>query len=74
MAEINEKTVVDVPDPTKTDAIGKEKQESIIGETFGGGLMKNGIRIHPQPTSDPLDPLNWSTLQKFSIVAIVMVE
>jgi hypothetical protein len=35
-------------------------------------LEKDGIALHPQPTSDPLDPLNWSSLKKHSILAIVM--
>ncbi|KAJ5139870.1 Major facilitator superfamily domain general substrate transporter, partial [Penicillium atrosanguineum] len=35
---------------------------------------KNGIRLHPQPTSDPLDPLNWSSLQKHGILSIVMLK
>jgi hypothetical protein len=35
---------------------------------------KHGIRLHPQPTSDPLDPLNWSSLQKHGILSIVMLK
>ncbi|KAL4920520.1 major facilitator superfamily domain-containing protein [Aspergillus aurantiobrunneus] len=34
----------------------------------------NGIRVHPQPTADPLDPLNWSRLQKHTILGIVMFK
>lgn len=34
----------------------------------------NGIKVHPQPTSDPLDPLNWSKLQKNTILGIVMFK
>lgn len=30
--------------------------------------------VHPQPTSDPLDPLNWSRLQKHTILGIVMLK
>ncbi|KAK6381314.1 hypothetical protein LTS17_004371 [Exophiala oligosperma] len=37
-------------------------------------VMKDGIRLHPQPTSDPLDPLNWSSFQKHSILAIIMLK
>lgn len=33
---------------------------------------KHGMRLHPQPTNDPLDPLNWSKTRKHSILAIVM--
>ena len=35
-------------------------------------ITKDGIALHPQPTSDPLDPLNWSSLKKHIILAIVM--
>ncbi|KAF1991444.1 MFS transporter [Aulographum hederae CBS 113979] len=34
--------------------------------------MKDGFKLHPQPTSDPLDPLNWSSGRKHGILAIVM--
>ncbi|KAL2865160.1 putative MFS transporter [Aspergillus lucknowensis] len=34
----------------------------------------HGIRVHPQPTSDPLDPLNWTRLQKHTILGIVMFK
>ncbi|KAL4974747.1 major facilitator superfamily domain-containing protein [Aspergillus desertorum] len=37
-------------------------------------LERNGLRVHPQPTSDPLDPLNWSRLQKHTILGIVMLK
>ena len=33
---------------------------------------KHGMRLHPQPTNDTLDPLNWSKTKKHSILAIVM--
>ena len=35
-------------------------------------VLKDGIRLQPQPTSDPYDPLNWSSFQKNSLLAIVM--
>ncbi len=37
-------------------------------------VMRDGIRVHPQPTSDPLDPLNWSSFQKHSILAVIMLK
>ncbi|CEL03416.1 hypothetical protein ASPCAL04571 [Aspergillus calidoustus] len=37
-------------------------------------VEQDGIRVHPQPTSDPLDPLNWSRLQKNGILGIVMFK
>ena len=38
-----------------------------------GGLGES-TKVHPQPTTDPLDPLNWSTLQKHVILSIVMLK
>ncbi|KAF2460315.1 major facilitator superfamily transporter [Lineolata rhizophorae] len=48
------------------------------GEVLHGGaeelpvVLKDGMRLQPQPTSDPLDPLNWTSWRKNSILAIVM--
>ena len=35
-------------------------------------VSKDGVILHPQPTGDALDPLNWSAYKKHSILAIVM--
>lgn len=35
-------------------------------------VSKDGVILHPQPTGDALDPLNWSACKKHSILAIVM--
>lgn len=35
-------------------------------------LEHDGSTMHPQPTSDPLDPLNWSSIRKHGILAVVM--
>lgn len=35
-------------------------------------VSKGGVVLHPQPTADALDPLNWSAYKKHSILAIVM--
>lgn len=35
-------------------------------------ISKDGVRLHPQPTADLLDPLNWSSFRKHTILAIVM--
>lgn len=39
---------------------------------IGIGVSKDGLKLHPQPTTDPLDPLNWSWMKKHTILAIVM--
>ncbi len=35
-------------------------------------VVRDGMKLHPQPTADPLDPLNWSSAKKHTILAIVM--
>lgn len=37
-------------------------------------LNNHTTKTHPQPTSDPLDPLNWSRYQKNAILSIVMLK
>lgn len=52
-----------------------EKGTIILGEgrqSYDVGISKDGLKLHPQPTADPLDPLNWSWVRKHTILAIVM--
>lgn len=35
---------------------------------------RDGAGQHPQPTTDPLDPLNWSSFRKHTILGIVMLK
>lgn len=35
-------------------------------------VVRDGRTLHPQPTTDPLDPLNWPSMRKNTILAIVM--
>lgn len=57
------------------DGILKEKQEIDLGPSpVDNVVTKDGMRMHPQPTTDPLDPLNWSGVRKHSILAIVMFK
>jgi hypothetical protein len=70
-----EQIKVDLGSSQSTSAID-EKQSvpvelGIIRETT---REQNGTKIHPQPTSDPLDPLNWSRLEKHTILGIVMFK
>jgi hypothetical protein len=59
-----------------------EDQADVIPTSLENGIQltgdeavdKHGTRLHPQPTSDPLDPLNWSTFQKHGILSIVMLK
>lgn len=51
------------------DSLG-EKQEKHSRVADDTSVIRDGVRVHPQPTSDPLDPLNWSSLRKNSILFI----
>ncbi|KAB8225418.1 major facilitator superfamily domain-containing protein [Aspergillus novoparasiticus] len=51
-------------------AHGDEKRPPFPSES----VERDGVKIHPPPTSDPLDPLNWSRVQKHSILGIVMLK
>lgn len=51
-----------------------EKGSVDVDEGEVGALMKDGLKLHPQPTADPLDPLNWATWRKHVILAIVMLK
>ena len=42
------------------------------GDSYDVGVFKDGVKLHPQPTADPLDPLNWTSFRKHTILAIVM--
>ena len=50
----------------KGTILGEERQSYDIA------ISKDGLKLHPQPTADPLDPLNWSFAKKHTILAIVM--
>jgi hypothetical protein len=69
----NEKTESkDVPmekDDLKKGIAGDDEK---IDTDDAVALAKDGLKMHPQPTSDPLDPLNWSSLKKHGILGIVM--
>lgn len=54
------------------DSAVQEKNALDITTTVA--VEHNGIRVHPQPTADPLDPLNWTRLQKHTILGIVMFK
>lgn len=60
---LNEKKLQELPATN-----GGSELETIAGPS----ITKDGIALHPQPTSDPLDPLNWSSVKKHGILAIVM--
>lgn len=62
----------DAPGFTPGQLDGKAPIDSEISQSEEVGVVKDGMRVHPQPTGDPLDPLNWSAFKKHLILAIVM--
>lgn len=78
MAEKNDPTIeTNMPSNTASSEASKEKVDLppvLVDTIVEGTITKDGIKIHPQPTSDPLDPLNWSRWRKYPILAIVMIK
>lgn len=70
-----EQIKVDLGDSQRITAMDEKQpvptELGVMGDTT---LEQNGFKIHPQPTSDPLDPLNWSRLEKHTILGIVMFK
>ncbi|OQE18840.1 hypothetical protein PENFLA_c020G09484 [Penicillium flavigenum] len=58
--------------PVKGNSEDEAEPEVMKNTLADISVTRNGVILHPQPTSDPLDPLNWSSLRKHSILAIVM--
>lgn len=66
--EIEKVTGVSEKNETETPAFSA----GAGAESSGTIVVKAGVTLHPQPTADPLDPLNWPWLKKHTILAIVM--
>ncbi|KAL8846508.1 MAG: hypothetical protein Q9221_008411 [Calogaya cf. arnoldii] len=56
----------------KHGEIKKAPFEAELGHSSEVGIFKEGMKVHPEPTADPLDPLNWPRWRKHTILAIVM--
>ncbi|KAJ5342489.1 Major facilitator superfamily domain general substrate transporter [Penicillium brevicompactum] len=74
-------TIVNEKCETGKNNVKNDDPESIdtsVGQDthilYNAAVNKNGIKLHPQPTADSLDPLNWSSLQKHAILSIVMLN
>lgn len=72
--EIGEKDTKDDAFQTSNDQISTTPIDHGTQILYQAAVNKNGIKLHPQPTSDSLDPLNWSSFQKHTILAIVMFK
>jgi hypothetical protein len=67
--------------PSSSEKLGKNKvfpgeinngSEEVVGYVKEFALAKGGIELCPKPTEDPLDPLNFSRIEKWTILGIVM--
>lgn len=55
----------------------KEKgsvEEPDVQASYDHSVLRDGVKLHPQPTADPLDPLNWSSFKKHTILGVVMFK
>lgn len=50
----------------------KRSVDESAAQSYELVVVRDGIKTHPQPTADPMDPLNWSPAKKHTILAIVM--
>ncbi|KAG8527779.1 uncharacterized protein KY384_007933 [Bacidia gigantensis] len=73
MAE-NEKQAIAVDSSNDIQEKTGSKSPDFQAEPDDLAVSHDGIKLHPQPTSDPLDPLNWSPYKKHAILGIVMFK
>lgn len=74
---LNEKTTPSDDGPAPVGTLNEKLDAGTVAPSppnVENVVTKDGIRVHPQPTTDPLDPLNWTFFQKHSILAIVMLK
>jgi Na+/melibiose symporter-like transporter len=75
MTEVaNEKVALDTASAGKKDDVSASisAYEQDKGYVQEYAPAKDGIELHPKPTTDPLDPLNFSRAQKLTCLSIVM--
>lgn len=58
----------------KAKAAFNSENVSIRDGAEDAATAADGTKLHPRPTSDALDPLNWSTTTKHVILGIVMLK
>jgi hypothetical protein len=72
MVDAEDKTKPSAPSGTPPES-RSESKEPVGHVTDELVLSKDGLPLFPQPVlGDDLDPLNWSSTQKHTILAIVM--
>jgi hypothetical protein len=63
-----------IDDDDDEESVTNERR-TVAGETSASNrstLSRNGVPLHPIPTADPLNLLNWTAFRKHTILAIVM--
>lgn len=58
----------------KTIEVEPRSDNSPDSRDLQPAVLKDGQPVHPQPTSDPLDPLNWTFARKHAILSIVALK
>lgn len=73
-SNINEKEHISAvePSPSKEKYEPESGLDASEGLSYDVAISRAGIKVHPQPTADPLDPLNWTSAKKHTILGIVM--
>lgn len=73
MTQLNEKEMGSLDEQ---DGEQKNKRNTGVESevSYDLAVSKDGVRLHPQPTPDPRDPLNWSTVRKNTVLGIVMFK
>lgn len=71
--------VADSETPPMNEKVEPQDDKVVSDEQLPHGdgepdITKDGLKVHPQPTGDPLDPLNWSRVRKHTILSIVMFK
>ncbi|PYI04563.1 MFS transporter [Aspergillus sclerotiicarbonarius CBS 121057] len=66
---------MDFKPPTQSESVTvSEKQSESAADANDLPIEQHGMHVHPTPTADPLDPLNWPHCQKHTILGIVMFK
>lgn len=60
--------------PDISSGFEKGVQVQLQGKTALNDPQSENPQVFPKPTTDPLDPLNWSGFRKHTILGIVMLK
>ncbi|KAL1863423.1 hypothetical protein Plec18167_000517 [Paecilomyces lecythidis] len=72
---VKEPTITDASNSVKEGKVSIPNNMALMGDDHvDPQVTKDGFKLHPQPTGDPLDPLNWSSIRKHTILGIVMFK